>query len=215
MTTDYTNVSEFWGMMAGAAQLMSKKSVRAYANDILRAPRESQQQQQPKPASMEATAESTAAAEGEGKGLVQDEKKLILEPTAGEIFAMKMVAETCQATGRSAIITGRPTGAESETDGATNHRGGDYDPAAAACPAPAELVVAQVADLAPAAAAAAAAAGPQIHVVEELQTLVAMPAVPGQPTNFGTVVPGVYRSSYPSSPEVYDYIRDLKLKTIV
>lgn len=36
----------------------------------------------------------------------------------------------------------------------------------------------------------------------------------GRPLNFGVVVPGVYRSSYPK-PDDYTYIRDLKLKTIV
>ncbi|ROV93050.1 hypothetical protein VPNG_09432 [Cytospora leucostoma] len=37
---------------------------------------------------------------------------------------------------------------------------------------------------------------------------------PGQPINFGTVVPGVYRSSYPRE-EDYEFIQKLKLKTIV
>ncbi|KAK7735244.1 tyrosine-protein phosphatase siw14 [Cytospora paraplurivora] len=36
----------------------------------------------------------------------------------------------------------------------------------------------------------------------------------GQPINFGTVVPGVYRSSYPRE-EDYEFIQKLKLKTIV
>ncbi|TPX17097.1 uncharacterized protein E0L32_003215 [Thyridium curvatum] len=36
----------------------------------------------------------------------------------------------------------------------------------------------------------------------------------GQPINFGMVVPGVYRSSYPQAQD-YDFIRSLKLKSIV
>jgi tyrosine-protein phosphatase SIW14 len=36
----------------------------------------------------------------------------------------------------------------------------------------------------------------------------------GQPTNFGTVVPGVYRSSYPQS-EDYPFLEKLGLKTVV
>jgi len=35
-----------------------------------------------------------------------------------------------------------------------------------------------------------------------------------RPANFGIVVPGVYRSSFPQS-EDYAFIEDLKLKTIV
>lgn len=38
--------------------------------------------------------------------------------------------------------------------------------------------------------------------------------IPGRPTNFGTVVPGVYRSSYPQEAD-YEFIQKLKLKTIV
>lgn len=37
---------------------------------------------------------------------------------------------------------------------------------------------------------------------------------PGQPSNFGIVVPGVYRSSYPRE-EDYEFIQKLNLKTIV
>ncbi|KAK2590686.1 tyrosine-protein phosphatase siw14 [Conoideocrella luteorostrata] len=40
------------------------------------------------------------------------------------------------------------------------------------------------------------------------------PAVNGQPLNFGLVVPGVYRSSYPKL-EDYDFLKKLKLKTVV
>jgi tyrosine-protein phosphatase SIW14 len=36
----------------------------------------------------------------------------------------------------------------------------------------------------------------------------------GQPTNFGTVVPGVYRSSYPQS-EDYPFLEKLGLRTVV
>lgn len=36
----------------------------------------------------------------------------------------------------------------------------------------------------------------------------------GRPVNFGLVVPGVYRSSYPKA-EDYDFLKDLKLKTVV
>lgn len=37
---------------------------------------------------------------------------------------------------------------------------------------------------------------------------------PGQPNNFGTVVPGVYRSSYPQEAD-YPFLQKLGLKTIV
>ena len=42
------------------------------------------------------------------------------------------------------------------------------------------------------------------------------PSVPavGRPTNFGVVIPGVYRSSYPKLDD-YDFIKGLKLKTMV
>ncbi|KAI9170885.1 Tyrosine-protein phosphatase SIW14 [Paramyrothecium foliicola] len=36
----------------------------------------------------------------------------------------------------------------------------------------------------------------------------------GRPLNFGVVVPGVYRSSYPK-PDNYGFVKDLKLKTMV
>lgn len=39
-------------------------------------------------------------------------------------------------------------------------------------------------------------------------------AVPGQPLNFGTVVPGVYRSSYPKETD-YPFLQKLGLKTIM
>lgn len=38
--------------------------------------------------------------------------------------------------------------------------------------------------------------------------------IPGQPNNFGTVVPGVYRSSYPQEAD-YPFLQKLGLKTIV
>ncbi|KOS17700.1 Tyrosine-protein phosphatase SIW14 [Escovopsis weberi] len=41
-----------------------------------------------------------------------------------------------------------------------------------------------------------------------------IPSTDGRPDNFGVVLPGVYRSSFPK-PENYAYLRDLKLKTIV
>lgn len=36
----------------------------------------------------------------------------------------------------------------------------------------------------------------------------------GRPHNFGVVVPGVYRSSYPKASD-FEYIANLKLKTVV
>ncbi|KAJ4424243.1 tyrosine-protein phosphatase siw14 [Gnomoniopsis sp. IMI 355080] len=39
-------------------------------------------------------------------------------------------------------------------------------------------------------------------------------AIPGQPLNFGTVVPGVYRSSYPKEAD-YPFLEKLGLKTII
>lgn len=36
----------------------------------------------------------------------------------------------------------------------------------------------------------------------------------GRPINFGVVVPGVYRSSYPKADN-YDFLKGLKLKTVV
>jgi tyrosine-protein phosphatase SIW14 len=35
-----------------------------------------------------------------------------------------------------------------------------------------------------------------------------------QPHNFGLVIPGVYRSSYPQAPD-FAYLQGLKLKTIM
>lgn len=40
------------------------------------------------------------------------------------------------------------------------------------------------------------------------------PASNGRPINFGVVVPGVYRSSYPK-PEDYGFLRNLGLKTVM
>ncbi|OWT43233.1 tyrosine phosphatase [Pochonia chlamydosporia 170] len=40
------------------------------------------------------------------------------------------------------------------------------------------------------------------------------PSSNGRPINFGAVIPGVYRSSYPK-PEDYDFLRNLGLKTVV
>ena len=37
---------------------------------------------------------------------------------------------------------------------------------------------------------------------------------PGAPVNFGFVMPGLFRSSYPR-PENYDFLQSLGLKTIV
>jgi hypothetical protein len=48
--------------------------------------------------------------------------------------------------------------------------------------------------------------------IAKVERPLSMPAV--QPLNFGLVVPGVYRSSYPQAQD-YDYLRGLKLKTIV
>lgn len=36
----------------------------------------------------------------------------------------------------------------------------------------------------------------------------------GQPANFGTVAPGIYRSSYPKEAD-YAFLKELKLKTIM
>lgn len=41
-----------------------------------------------------------------------------------------------------------------------------------------------------------------------------IPKMPGRPRNFGTILPGIYRSSYPG-PEDYEFLKDLGLKTIV
>lgn len=38
--------------------------------------------------------------------------------------------------------------------------------------------------------------------------------IPGHPANFGVIVPGVYRSSYPKEAD-FDFIKSLKLKTIM
>lgn len=38
--------------------------------------------------------------------------------------------------------------------------------------------------------------------------------VPGQPKNFGTVAPGIYRSSYPQDAD-YPFLQKLRLKTIM
>ena len=38
--------------------------------------------------------------------------------------------------------------------------------------------------------------------------------MPGSPHNFGVVVPGVYRSSYPTPPD-FNFIQNLGLRTIV
>lgn len=49
-----------------------------------------------------------------------------------------------------------------------------------------------------------------VHVHHEF----AAAPLEGRPLNFGVVIPGVYRSSYPK-PHDYDYIKGLKLKTVV
>ncbi|KAK5997726.1 putative tyrosine-protein phosphatase DSP2 [Cladobotryum mycophilum] len=46
------------------------------------------------------------------------------------------------------------------------------------------------------------------------QPLFPIPPLEGRPLNFGLVIPGVYRSSYPKA-EDYDFLQDLKLKTVV
>lgn len=38
--------------------------------------------------------------------------------------------------------------------------------------------------------------------------------IPGQPANFGMIVPGVYRSSYPKEAD-FDFIKSLNLRTIM
>lgn len=45
---------------------------------------------------------------------------------------------------------------------------------------------------------------------------VSYPAAPleGRPLNFGVVIPGLYRSSYPK-PQDYEYLKSLELKTVV
>lgn len=40
------------------------------------------------------------------------------------------------------------------------------------------------------------------------------PKMYGRPRNFGTILPGIYRSGYPES-EDYEFLRDLSLRTIV
>lgn len=52
------------------------------------------------------------------------------------------------------------------------------------------------------------------HVSYSIHELEESLQVEGRPTNFGIVVPGVYRSSFPQS-EDYAFIEGLKLKTIV
>ncbi len=47
-----------------------------------------------------------------------------------------------------------------------------------------------------------------------LQTAAAAAAAGRRPNNFGIVLPGVYRSSYPRT-EDFSFIQSLKLKTIV
>ena len=41
-----------------------------------------------------------------------------------------------------------------------------------------------------------------------------LPVAAGRPLNFGVVIPGVYRSSYPK-PNDYAFLRDLNLKTVM
>ncbi|CEJ81783.1 hypothetical protein VHEMI01894 [[Torrubiella] hemipterigena] len=58
-----------------------------------------------------------------------------------------------------------------------------------------------------------------LKIVPMHPTFTSSPAIPaapleGRPLNFGVVIPGVYRSSYPKPPD-YDYIRGLKLKTVI
>lgn len=52
------------------------------------------------------------------------------------------------------------------------------------------------------------------HVVNSIRELNESLPIEGRPVNFGVVVPGVYRSSFPQS-EDYGFIESLKLKTIM
>lgn len=58
-----------------------------------------------------------------------------------------------------------------------------------------------------------------LKIVPMHPTFTSPPAIPvapleGRPLNFGVVIPGVYRSSYPKPPD-YDYLKGLKLKTVI
>lgn len=54
-----------------------------------------------------------------------------------------------------------------------------------------------------------------VSIASDISTNVSVEKKPtGQPTNFGTVVPGVYRSSYPQEAD-YPFIQKLGLKTIM
>ncbi|GAB1313456.1 tyrosine-protein phosphatase siw14 [Madurella fahalii] len=52
------------------------------------------------------------------------------------------------------------------------------------------------------------------HVANSIRSLNESLPIEGRPVNFGVVVPGVYRSSFPQS-EDYAFIESLKLKTII
>lgn len=52
-------------------------------------------------------------------------------------------------------------------------------------------------------------------VASEASTLEEIETPFGQPINFGCVVPGVYRSSFPRTEQAYEYLKGLNLKTIV
>lgn len=61
---------------------------------------------------------------------------------------------------------------------------------------------------------AAAAAGSVISITTDSVLEFALAPMEGRPINFGVVVPGVYRSSYPKADD-YAFLKDLKLKTVV
>ncbi|KAL7895613.1 tyrosine phosphatase family domain-containing protein [Trichoderma sp. SZMC 28014] len=60
----------------------------------------------------------------------------------------------------------------------------------------------------------AAANGSVISITTDLAPEFPLAPMEGRPINFGVVVPGVYRSSYPKADD-YAFLKDLKLKTVV
>ncbi|PNP39864.1 hypothetical protein TGAM01_v208240 [Trichoderma gamsii] len=61
---------------------------------------------------------------------------------------------------------------------------------------------------------AAAATGSVISITTDSAPEFALAPMEGRPINFGVVVPGVYRSSYPKADD-YAFLKGLKLKTVV
>ncbi|KAL7926394.1 tyrosine phosphatase family domain-containing protein [Trichoderma austrokoningii] len=61
---------------------------------------------------------------------------------------------------------------------------------------------------------AAAATGSVISITTDPLPEFPLAPMEGRPINFGLVVPGVYRSSYPKADD-YDFLKGLKLKTVV